>query len=229
MVEGDVWAAGVRPRGADRRIHPRFEIVGTFLGSLEIRHPFEIRNLGHGGALVKMSASQQIGDRLRGRLQIGGRLRNVQANVRHVIGLASSPGEYLVGLEFMDDVSVNAALLVNDEQASRDIATVSPGERRRYRRVDNPDGIEFETFEWLTIELHDIGLGGLMFTAKTPLAPGDRAQLHTRLGEKRFEAEVEVRRVSQGTTQDQRAGVSFVEVHEESLRNLRSFLASSTN
>ncbi len=69
-----------------------------------------------------------------------------------------------------------------------------------------------------------------MFTAKTALVPGSRAQLHTRLGEKRFEAEVEVRRVStQGRTQDHRAGVSFVEVHEESLQNLRSFLAGFTN
>ena len=59
-----------------------------------------------------------------------------------------------------------------------------------------PAAVEFEACEWLTIELRDIGLGGLMFTVKAPLALGNRARLHTRLGEQHFEAEVEVRRVS---------------------------------
>ncbi len=63
-----------------------------------------------------MSASQQVGDVLRGRLQIDGRMWNVRANVRHVTGLAPSHGENLVGLEFMDDLNINAALPLDNPQ-----------------------------------------------------------------------------------------------------------------
>jgi hypothetical protein len=213
----------------DRRRHQRFEIVGSVLGSIEIRRWLEVRNLGRGGALVEAPESREVGDRLRGFLSVGGQRWDMPVRVRHVSELPSSRGGYAVRLEFLEDASGMSDAALVDEQASPSSETAVPHERRRHHRVVNPVGVEFEAIERLTIQVRDIAMGGVLFTSKVPLANGHRARLHTWLGENRFEAQIEVRRVfAQGPAPEHQIGAAFVPIDEENRRALGSFLVTST-
>jgi hypothetical protein len=80
------------------------------------------------------------------------------------------------------------------------------------------------------VALKDLSLGGATFTSPIPLEPGDRAQLHTSLGELPFHAVAEVRRLERRPAADGTAyavSAAFVSMPEESQQGLAAFLTSS--
>jgi hypothetical protein len=103
-------------------------------------------------------------------------------------------------------------------------------ERRGSPRIERPAGVTLELCEWMTVDLKDASMSGAMFTSKLPIEPGNRAQFHTRFGERRFRAQVDVKRLTrQDPTVDWEIGAAFVSMDGESRRNLESFLVTSTH
>ena len=219
----------VKARGSDRRGHPRFEIVGRFLGSLEVWRNCDVRNLGRGGVLVNTVVSHDRGARFQARVSIGGRLMGVPVAVRH-LATRTSPGSVgLVGLEFLEalpDVSHSPF-----EELDRLTATTSvETERRRFPRTETPAGVQVHLCEWITVTLRDVSLNGAMFLSKVPVEPGTRAQFHTRIGERPLKMEIEVTRLDGGPAPiDFQIGASFVSMDAESRQYLARFLTTTTH
>lgn len=216
----------VKERGVDRRSHRRFEIVGTFLGSLETWHPLRVRNLGAGGALVETAEAFPRDWRVRARVTVGGRRREMRVDVRHA---AASPGGggYVVGLEFPEPLSdMNIA---DDRSASQE--AVDANERRRYPRIEAPRGFEIEFARWTTVELADVSMSGAMLIGPAPIDVGGRAHFRARLGDRSFYAEVEARRIAARTGPNPRYGIGalFVSMGADSRQSLASFLMSAEN
>ena len=90
-------------RLGDRRVRPRFEIVGQLWGSLEAVQPLHLRNLGRDGALVESSVALPVDTVQRLSLTFDTDVCDVQARICHVRPAASIAGEpgFLVGLEFL--------------------------------------------------------------------------------------------------------------------------------
>jgi len=211
----------------DRRSHRRFEIVGTFLGSLETWHPLIVRNIGVGGALIETADTFPRDWKLRARLTNGARRREMRVEVRHAATGSSKTGGYLVGIEFphpLDDLE--------DVVSSARLASVdAPGrpERRRWARVDAPQGVEFGFAKWTTVQIADVSLSGAMFVGSAAIDVGCRAQFRARLGNQSFDAEIESRRVVERSEPGGRYGIgaAFVSMGEESRMSLASFLITA--
>jgi hypothetical protein len=221
----------VQHRSGDRRGHPRFEILGTLTGSLEIWHRLKVQNLGLGGAMVEISEPHPPDARLQGRLTFRGRSTEIRADVRHVTAVTPGGGRrYAVGLGFLEGVGDMDDVL-GGQLPPNTIDTRTESERRRSPRVECADEAEIEFAVWATAELSDVSLSGTMFTLKTSLEPGARVPFRTRLRDRRFDAEVEVRRIvsRNGPNPGYDIGASFVSMDEESRQNLGLFLVTARN
>ena len=101
---------GVRRKMADRRIRPRFDIVGELWGTLETVLRLPLRNVSRGGALIHSHVplpSQSIHQLA---LRADGQDRTIPVRVSRVDAQVSADGErtYLIGVEFL---AVEAQLL----------------------------------------------------------------------------------------------------------------------
>lgn len=86
----------------DRRLKPRFEIVGDLAGTLEAVVPLALRDAGQGGVLADSPLPLPIGSEHHLRLLADGMHATAQGIVRHVRSVTVSTGEerYLIGFEF---------------------------------------------------------------------------------------------------------------------------------
>ena len=153
----------------------------------------------------------------------------VPVAVRHVMARTSPGSAGFVGLEFLEALPdvIDSPL----EQLDRVAATTTmQAERRRFPRTENPDGVQVHLCEWMTVTMCDVSLSGAMFSSKVPVEPGIRAQFHTRIGERPFKMEIEVRRLDGGPAPlDFQIGASFISMDAESRQYLERFLTTTTD
>jgi hypothetical protein len=104
--EGD----SVRRKIGDRRIRPRFDIVGDLWGSLETVIRLPLRNVSRGGALIHSHVPLPSQSVHRLAFNSDGQDVSVPVRVSHVDTQVSADGErtYLIGVEFL---SMQPALL----------------------------------------------------------------------------------------------------------------------
>jgi hypothetical protein len=215
----------VKKRIGDRRRGPRFEIVGALSGTLETWQRCRLVNLGAGGALIESPSPLLPGSRVNGRLAIAGQLRDVRAVVRRV-DHDGAQQRYQVGVEWGQPLAESDTLLMPDAGTQRREKPTNMVERRRTVRVTPPSQSEIQWPSWSTIELIDISTTGVLFTSPLPLDAGHKGQLRMRLGERSFNAEVEIRRGQSERTQQTvyRLGAAFTSVDETSRFTLDDFL-----
>ena len=99
----------------DRRIRPRFDIVGDMWGTLETVLPQPLRNVGRGGMLIESRVALPLQSIHRLLFRAEGEEVVVDVRVQHVRPNGSSGDEprFLVGLEF---VSAHPALIARIDQ-----------------------------------------------------------------------------------------------------------------
>ena len=87
----------------DRRLRPRFDVVGRLAGTLDAAVSMALRDVGRGGAQVESFVQLATGSTHRATFACDGIEAAVQVCVRHVKPVVSSTGEqrYLIGLEFV--------------------------------------------------------------------------------------------------------------------------------
>lgn len=87
----------------DRRLKPRFDVVGQLAGTLDAAVPMGLRDVGRGGAQVESFVRLAAGSLHRATFSCAGIEAAVQVCVRHVEPVVSSSGEqrYLIGVEFL--------------------------------------------------------------------------------------------------------------------------------
>jgi c-di-GMP-binding flagellar brake protein YcgR len=103
-------------------------------------------------------------------------------------------------------------------------------ERRRAPRVSMADDQQVGLPMALTVRLVDISAGGVLLSSSQRLGIGQRARLHTTLGAEPFNAEVEVRRVAEGSHEGNgrgrfRIGAVFTALDDVSRRSVHHFLS----
>jgi hypothetical protein len=93
----------VRRKIGDRRIRPRFDIVGDLWGSLETVLQLPLRNVSRGGALIHSHVPLPSQSVHRLAFNSDGRDVSVPVRVSHVDTQLSADGErtYLIGVEFL--------------------------------------------------------------------------------------------------------------------------------
>lgn len=93
----------MKHRLGDRRVRPRFEIVGELWGTLEMVLQLPLRNIGIGGALLQAHVPLALESIHRLNWKSEGRETDVQVRVCHVRPVGSADGErsYLIGIEFL--------------------------------------------------------------------------------------------------------------------------------
>jgi hypothetical protein len=93
----------VKRKLGDRRIRPRFDIVGDLWGTLETVLPLPLKNIGRGGALLesRVPLPAESVHRLTFRTSVED--VSIPVRVRHVRHETAPSGErmFLIGLEFM--------------------------------------------------------------------------------------------------------------------------------
>jgi hypothetical protein len=106
MSRGD----SVRRKIGDRRIRPRFDIVGDLWGTLETVLRLPLKNVSRGGALIHSHVPLPSQSVHRLAFQSNGQDLSVPVRVSHVDTQVSADGErtYLIGVEFL---SAQAAVL----------------------------------------------------------------------------------------------------------------------
>jgi hypothetical protein len=94
----------------DRRIRPRFDIVGDLWGTLETVLHLPLRNVSRGGALIHSHVPLPSQSTHRLTFNADGQNLSVPVRVSHVDPQVSADGEhtYLIGVEFL---SAQPALL----------------------------------------------------------------------------------------------------------------------
>jgi hypothetical protein len=87
----------------DRRLKPRFDVVGQLAGTLDAALSMSLRDVGRGGAQVESFVQLAAGSVHRATFVCDGIEAGVQVCVRHVKSIVSSTGEqrYLMGVEFV--------------------------------------------------------------------------------------------------------------------------------
>jgi hypothetical protein len=103
-------------------------------------------------------------------------------------------------------------------------------ERRRQPRVPISDDQTIGLPMALTVRLVDISAGGVLLSSSQKMNIGQRARLHTTLGSDSFNAEVEVRRVADGSFEGNgrgryRIGAVFTQLDEAASRSVHHFLS----
>lgn len=101
---------GVTRKMADRRIRPRFDIVGDLWGTLETVLRLPLKNVSRGGALIHSHVPLPSQSVHRLALHSDGQDLSGPVRVSHVDTQVSADGErtYLIGVEFL---SAQPALL----------------------------------------------------------------------------------------------------------------------
>src|SRR3954469_18958588 len=104
--EGEI----VRRKMGDRRIRPRFDIVGDLWGTLETVLTLPLKNVSRGGALIHSHVPLPSQSVHRLAFHSDGQDLSVPVPVSHVDAQVSADGErtYLIGVEFL---SMQPALL----------------------------------------------------------------------------------------------------------------------
>ena len=94
---------GMRRGMGDRRLKPRFDVVGQLAGTLDTSVSMSLRDVGRGGAQVESFIELASGSLHRATFSCDGIEAAVQVCVRHVKAMVSSTGEqrYLMGIEFV--------------------------------------------------------------------------------------------------------------------------------
>lgn len=214
----------MKKRIGDRRKGPRFEIVGVLGGTLETWQRFKLLNVGAGGALLEAPAPLLSGSRVNGRITMAGQMREVRALVRRV-----DPDEtqqrYHVAVEWAQALADTDMLLAaGTSSPRRDHLPIA--DRRRSARIAPRTTSEIEWPTWSTVALVDISTTGVLFTSPVAVAVGEKGQIRMRLGDRTFNADVEVRRGQvQGTKHPgYRIGAAFSFLDEASRMALEDFL-----
>lgn len=90
-------------RLADRRVRPRFEIVGELWGTVETFLRMPLRNVSPGGALIQSPIGLPLDSVHHVMLSNEGHQAPASLRVRHVLQSADSDGReyYLIGVEFL--------------------------------------------------------------------------------------------------------------------------------
>ena len=93
----------MKRRDADRRGHPRFEVVGDLWGSLESVLRLPLRNIGLSGALVESRSPLAPDSIHRITWDADEHETSTQGRVCHVRQTSAANGErvYLIGVEFV--------------------------------------------------------------------------------------------------------------------------------
>ena len=93
----------MKRRLGDRRLRPRFEIVGELWGTFETVLRLTLRNVGIGGALFEAQVPLAAESIHRLSWSSDERETAVQVRVCHVRAIESARGEksYLIGIEFL--------------------------------------------------------------------------------------------------------------------------------
>ena len=94
---------GVRRKIGDRRVRPRFDIVGDLWGTLETVLRLPVRNVSRGGALIHSHVPLPSQSVHRLAFTAHGQDLSVPVRVSHVDPQVSADGEhtYLIGVEFV--------------------------------------------------------------------------------------------------------------------------------
>lgn len=90
-----------RRRNADRRVQPRFEVVGDLWGTLEIEYPLPVIDISAGGALVKSDRPWAVGSVHAISIANGVEVGDAQVCVRHVRAAAGLRQGFLIGVAFL--------------------------------------------------------------------------------------------------------------------------------
>jgi len=104
----------MKRRLGDRRVRPRFEIVGDLWGTLDTVVGMPLLNVGGGGALVQSSVPLTPQSVHHVAVTCEGQQTPASVQVRHVRPVTGADGHphYLIGLEFL---SMPAALFAQIE------------------------------------------------------------------------------------------------------------------
>ena len=89
---------------SDRRSQPRFDVIGTLWGVLELREEARLRNVSSTGILLDSPFPMALDSAQTIRLAVDGQGVSVEARVRHVHPQSDERREprYVIGLEFID-------------------------------------------------------------------------------------------------------------------------------
>jgi hypothetical protein len=103
-------------------------------------------------------------------------------------------------------------------------------ERRREPRVPMRDDQKVGLPMALSVRLVDISAAGVLLSSSQKMNVGQRARLRTTLGSDPFNAEIEVRRVAEGTLDGNargrfRVGAVFTSLDEAAKRSVNHFLS----
>jgi hypothetical protein len=98
-IEGE----NVRRKMGDRRVRPRFDIVGDLWGSLESVLRLPLKNVSRGGALIHSHVPLPVQSVHRIAVHAGEQEISVPVRVSHVYQQVSADGErtFLIGVEFV--------------------------------------------------------------------------------------------------------------------------------
>lgn len=93
----------MRRRNGDRRVRPRFEVVGDLWGTVEAVLRLPLRNVGLNGALIESHMPLAMDSIHRIAWDTFGQEVSAEVRVRHVTGMLGADGEqvYRVGVEFV--------------------------------------------------------------------------------------------------------------------------------
>ena len=92
----------MKRRLGDRRLRPRFEIVGELWGTLETALRLSLRNVGTGGALFESDVPLAPESIHRLSWSYAERQTAVQVRISHVRPIEATDGmRYLIGIEFL--------------------------------------------------------------------------------------------------------------------------------
>jgi PilZ domain-containing protein len=183
----------VKKRIGDRRARPRFEIVGILTGTLETWQHLRLLNLAAGGALVEAATPLLLGSRVNGRVVVHGQGRDIKAVVNRVE--ADGAGRsFRIAVEWGQPFADTDSILTTDVEPDRRSSPRDLADRRRAKRVIPASPSEIQWPTWSTVELIDISVTGVLFTSQLKVPVGETGQLRMRLGDRAFNAEVEIRR-----------------------------------
>jgi hypothetical protein len=106
----------------DRRSQPRYDVVGSLWGVLELSAEARILNISAAGALVESPLPCAVDSTQEVRLGVDGHDVTVDARVRHLRAEATSGAEprYFIGVEF---ISPPLSVLQSIEHMSADAPT----------------------------------------------------------------------------------------------------------